>query len=72
MKLAVGRENGTLQADMREIKNLRSALEKIRKADAIVCAAGSVHFGPWAEIAPEKFDIGLRDKLMGQVEDHSP
>ena len=37
------------------------------KADAIVCTAGSVHFGPWAELTPEKFDIGLRDKLMGQV-----
>ena len=35
--------------------------------DAIVSTAGGVHFGPWSELTPEKFDIGLRDKLMDQV-----
>jgi NAD(P)-dependent dehydrogenase (short-subunit alcohol dehydrogenase family) len=44
-----------------------AAFQKIGKVDAIVCAAGSVHFGPWAELTPEKFEVGLRDKLMGQV-----
>jgi NAD(P)-dependent dehydrogenase (short-subunit alcohol dehydrogenase family) len=65
--VAVGRRNGDFQANMRDVKSLKSCFEKIGKADAIVCAAGSVHFGPWAEMTPEKFDIGLRDKLMGQV-----
>ena len=52
---------------MRDITSLKSCFEKIGRADAIVCTAGSVHFGPWADLTPEKFDIGLRDKLMGQV-----
>src|SRR5260370_26409116 len=52
---------------MRELKSLKSAFQKIGKVDAILCTAGSVHFGPWADMTPEKFDIGLRDKLMGQV-----
>ena len=65
--VAVGRKSGDFQADMRELKSLKSMLQKIGKADAIVCTAGSVHFGPWAEMTPEKCDIGLRDKLMGQV-----
>src|SRR5260370_9693496 len=65
--VAVGRKGGDFQADMRGIKSLQSVFRKIGKADAIVCTAGSVHFGPWAELTPEKFDIGLRDKLMGQV-----
>jgi NAD(P)-dependent dehydrogenase (short-subunit alcohol dehydrogenase family) len=65
--VAVGRKGGDFQADMRELKSLKSMFQRIGKVDAIVCAAGSVHFGPWAELTPEKFDIGLRDKLMGQV-----
>jgi NAD(P)-dependent dehydrogenase (short-subunit alcohol dehydrogenase family) len=65
--VAVARRSGDAQADMRDIASLKSCFEKIGKADAIVCTAGSVHFGPWAEMTPEKFDIGLRDKLMGQV-----
>src|SRR5258708_6435784 len=52
---------------MRDLRSLKSIFEKIGKVDAIVCTAGSVHFGPWVEMTPEKFDIGLRDKLMGQV-----
>ena len=63
----VGRKSGDLQADIREIKSLQTLFQKVGKVDAIVCAAGSVHFGPWAELTPEKFDVGLRDKLMGQV-----
>lgn len=35
--------------------------------DAIVCAAGHVHFGPLLDMTPELFGIGLKDKLMGQV-----
>jgi NAD(P)-dependent dehydrogenase (short-subunit alcohol dehydrogenase family) len=35
--------------------------------DAVACCAGSVHFGPLDAMTPELFDIGLRDKLMGQV-----
>src|SRR5882757_959768 len=65
--VAVGRTSGEFQSDMRELQSLKSVLQRIGKVDAIVCTAGSVHFGPWAEMTPEKFDIGLRDKLMGQV-----
>lgn len=65
--VAVGRKSGDLQADMRDINSVRALLEKVGNVDAIVCTAGSVHFGLWAELTPENFDIGLRDKLMGQV-----
>lgn len=65
--VAVGRKSGELQADMRDINSLYALFQKTSRVDAIVCAAGSVHFGPWEELTPEKFDVGLRDKLMGQV-----
>jgi len=65
--VTVGRTSGDFHTDMREIKSLQALFQKTGKADAIVCTAGSVHFGPWAELTQEKVDIGLRDKLMGQV-----
>jgi NAD(P)-dependent dehydrogenase (short-subunit alcohol dehydrogenase family) len=65
--VAVGRKSGEFRADMRDIESLRTLFQKVGTVDAVVCAAGSVHFGPWAELTPENFDLGLRDKLMGQV-----
>ncbi len=65
--ISVGRKSGDFHADLRDIGSLQSLFEKIGTVDAFVSAAGSVHFGPWNELTPEKVDIGLRDKLMGQV-----
>ena len=31
-------------------------------------AAGSLHFGPLADMTAEQFKIGLHDKLLGQVD----
>jgi NAD(P)-dependent dehydrogenase (short-subunit alcohol dehydrogenase family) len=63
----VGRHSGGLHADIRDLQSLRKLFASAGRVDAIVNTAGSVHFGPWSELTPEKFDIGLRDKLMGQV-----
>jgi NAD(P)-dependent dehydrogenase (short-subunit alcohol dehydrogenase family) len=65
--LTVGRKSGNFHADLRDIKSMQSFLQKTGKVDAIVCTAGGAHFGPWRELTPEKFEIGLREKLMGQV-----
>lgn len=65
--VSVGRTSGDLRADMRDLISVRALFQKSGKVDAVVCAAGSVHFGPWSELTPERFDVGLRDKLMGQV-----
>ena len=35
--------------------------------DAVVGTAGNVHFGPLLEMTPEQHQVGLSDKLMGQV-----
>jgi NAD(P)-dependent dehydrogenase (short-subunit alcohol dehydrogenase family) len=65
--VSVGRTSGDLRADMRDLESLRALFRKTGQVDGVVCAAGSVHFGPWGDLTPEKFDVGLRDKLMGQV-----
>jgi len=65
--VSVGRNSGDLRADMRDLQSVRALFQKTGQVDGVVCAAGSVHFGPWGDLTPEKFDLGMRDKLMGQV-----
>jgi len=64
--LAASRK-GKLQVDITDASSIGRMFAKIGKVDAIACAAGSVHFGPLAAMTHELYAIGLRDKLMGQV-----
>jgi NAD(P)-dependent dehydrogenase (short-subunit alcohol dehydrogenase family) len=37
------------------------------KVDAVVSATGAVHFGPLSEFTESEFMLGLKNKVMGQV-----
>lgn len=65
--IRVGKTNGQHQVDIADIGSVHKLFDRVGKADAVVVAAGDLHFGPLAEITPEQFNIGLRHKLMGQV-----
>ncbi|MEO6922127.1 MAG: short chain dehydrogenase [Collimonas sp.] len=65
--IEVGNSSGQYQVDITDIKSVERLFGQIGKVDAIVSTAGSAHFGPLQELTPEKFQIGLRDKLMGQI-----
>jgi len=63
----VGRNSGQYHADIADIASIEKLFDKAGKADAVIVAAGEVHFGLLADMTPEQFDIGLQHKLMGQV-----
>ena len=65
--VSVGSRSGDYQANIENIDEVRALFEKVGKVDAVVVAAGNVHFGPLAEITAEQFALGLNSKLMGQV-----
>lgn len=55
-------------ANPRSIKKLfRAVKKKHGKLDAIICAAGEAKWAPFEELSEADFHIGLRSKLMGQV-----
>lgn len=56
-----------LKVDIADSASIRHLFKQVGKVDAIVCAAGKVHFGVLPEMTEEHYAIGLRDKLMGQV-----
>ncbi|AIY41373.1 short chain dehydrogenase [Collimonas arenae] len=65
--IEVGNSSGQYQVDMTDIHSVERLFEQIGKVDAVVSTAGKLHFGPLQELTPENFQVGLRDKLMGQI-----
>lgn len=63
----VGRKGGHFQADITDPKSIEELFSKIGKFDAVVSAAGDVHFAPLKDFTQDDFQVGLRSKLMGQV-----
>ncbi|NER19111.1 short chain dehydrogenase [Spongiivirga citrea] len=54
-------------ADSRSIKNLFKKIKKSGKIDAVICAAGEAKWARMKDMSETDFHIGLRSKLMGQV-----
>lgn len=65
--VTAGRSHGDYTVDLTDVGSIRNLFEKVGKVDAVVSAAGNVHFGPLLEMTPEQLGIGVADKLMGQV-----
>ncbi len=65
--IAASRSSGTHRVDITDRASIAKLLGELGTVDAIVCTAGSVHFGPLDAMTDELYSIGLRDKLMGQV-----
>lgn len=63
----VNRSSGDFKVDIADPKSIERLYGQIGSFDALVSTAGSVHFGPFEQFTPEQFEVGLRDKLMGQV-----
>src|SRR5439155_2687855 len=65
--IAAGRSSGAVRMDMTDAASIAAAFKKVGRVDAVVCTAGHVKFAPFAEMHGEDYEIGNRDKLMGQV-----
>ena len=66
--ITVGRTSGTHRADFSQSGSVAALFKAVGKVDAIVSTAGNLHFGPLAEMTPAQFNLGLQDKLLGQVQ----
>src|SRR6202020_2278230 len=62
-----GRKSGDFQVDITDPASIERLFSNIGEFDAVVSTVGDVHFGPLAEFTQDKFQVGLRSKLMGQV-----
>lgn len=65
--ITASRTNGDMQVDMESSESIKNMFEKVGKVDAIVNCAGATKWGPFAKLSEEDLYVGLRGKLMGQV-----
>lgn len=65
--LQAGRSSGDYRVDITSDASVRALFEQTGSVDAIVSATGQLFFGPLAQMSAEQFNIGLQDKLLGQV-----
>ena len=62
-----GRKSGDINVDIADIDSIDKAFDKIGKVDAIACIAGEAKWAPFKELSEEDYYIGIKSKLMGQV-----
>ncbi|MDW3687005.1 short chain dehydrogenase [Cupriavidus sp. CV2] len=63
----VGKSRGDHRVDLTRPESVQALFEGLGRVDAIVATTGSLFFGPLAQMRAEDFEIGLQDKLLGQV-----
>lgn len=62
-----GRSKSDIQIDISKSESIKNALNEIGKIDAIVCIAGEAKWDKFQNLTEEDYYIGIRSKLMGQV-----
>jgi len=65
--IRVGRSSGDIQVDMSDRASIDAMYQRAGPVDAVVSTAGDVHFGPLVEHTGETLMLGLRQKVMGQI-----
>jgi NAD(P)-dependent dehydrogenase (short-subunit alcohol dehydrogenase family) len=65
--IKVGHTHGDYQLDMSVEEQIVKFYNDIGAFDSLVITAGKVHFGLLEQMKAEQWSIGLKNKLMGQV-----
>jgi NAD(P)-dependent dehydrogenase (short-subunit alcohol dehydrogenase family) len=59
--------HGAVKVDIEDAGSLERLFATAKDVDAVVCCSGSAAFKPLADLTDADFQLGLRSKLMGQV-----
>jgi NAD(P)-dependent dehydrogenase (short-subunit alcohol dehydrogenase family) len=62
-----GRSSGDVLVDITDTLSIEAMFESIGRLDAVVCIAGEAKLASFDAMTEEDFYIGLKSKLMGQV-----
>ena len=65
--LIAGRKSGDVAVDIVDSNSIKRMFEKTGKLDAIICIAGEAKWADFEELTEEDYYIGIKSKLMGQV-----
>jgi NAD(P)-dependent dehydrogenase (short-subunit alcohol dehydrogenase family) len=62
-----GRSSGDFRVDIADSASIEKMFEKTGKLDALICIAGEAKWAGFDELSEADYYIGLKSKLMGQV-----
>lgn len=65
--IIAGRSSGDITVNISDSTSIKAMFEEIGIVDAIICIAGEAKWAPFNELSEEDYYIGLKSKLMGQV-----
>ena len=65
--IIAGRTSGDVTVDIADSGSIEAMFESVGKIDAILCIAGEAKWAPFDSLTEDDYYIGLRSKLMGQV-----
>ena len=65
--IIAGRNSGDVTVDIADSSSIRAMFDTTGKVDAILCIAGEAKWAPFDSLTEKDYYIGLRSKLMGQV-----
>ncbi|MBZ0327023.1 MAG: short chain dehydrogenase [Altibacter sp.] len=65
--IVAGRNSGDVTVDIAASESISAMFQKVGKIDAIVNVAGDAKWDKFDKLSEEDFYIGIRSKMMGQV-----
>ena len=65
--LVASRTSDRFPVEISDSDSITHLLQKVGKVDAIICAAGEAKWSPFKSLNEEDYYVGIRSKLMGQV-----
>ena len=65
--LQAGHSSGDLRVDITDTASIERLMTDTGQIDAVVSAAGVMHVGPLAEMTEEQMQLGVLNKLLGQI-----
>ena len=65
--ITAGRNGGDVRVDIDSTESIQKMYEQCGQLDAVVCCAGAARWAPFDEMSEDDFYVGIKSKLMGQV-----
>ena len=65
--IIAGRNTGDVTVNIADSHSIKNIFDKTGKLDAIICIAGEAKWADFNDLSEEDYYIGLKNKLMGQV-----
>lgn len=63
----VAHRSGEHRVDLADRTSIEALFRQLGSFDALICAAGLAKFGTMSELSDQDYELGLFNKLMGQV-----